>query len=61
MVGKGNFKLEFTLDQETKDFALRVANPNPTNKAKLDPKLMVEYDRLPIKALSEEEKEGKGV
>ena len=59
MVGKGNFKLQFSLDEETKDFDLKVANPNPSNKAKLDPNLIVEYDKLPLKALSEEGKEGK--
>ena len=55
MVGKGNFKLEFSLDKETQNFALKVANPNPSNKAKHDPKKIVEYDTIPIKALSEGE------
>ena len=49
------------MDEETKDFALKVANPNPSNKAKLDPNLIVDYDKLPLKALSEEGKEGKRV
>ena len=50
----GNFKLQFNLDKKTKEFTLNVANPNKSNKAVLDTRVL-DYDKLPLKALSDEE------
>ena len=50
----GNFKLQFNLDKKTKEFTLNVANPNKSNNAVLDTRVL-EYDKLPLKALSDEE------
>ena len=48
----GNFKLQFNLDKDTKEFTLNVANPNKSNKAVLDTRVL-DYDKLPLKALSD--------
>ena len=50
----GNFKLQFNLDKKTKEFTLNVANPNKSNNAVLDTRVL-DYDKLPLKALSDEE------
>ena len=48
----GNFKLQFNLDKKTKEFTLNVANPNKSNKAVLDTRVL-DYDKLPLKALTD--------
>ena len=48
----GNFKLQFNLDKKTKEFTLNVANPNKSNKAVLDTRVLA-YEKLPLKALTD--------
>ena len=48
----GNFILQFNIDKKTKEFTLNVANPNKSNNAVLDTRVL-DYDKLPLKALSD--------
>ena len=51
---KGNFKLQFDRDEETNYFSLKVGNLNNTKNSNMNTE-MIDYDRIPLKALSEEE------
>ena len=54
IINQRNIKLEFNFDNESKDFTLRVGKPKPPSTEVLENN-MIEYERLPLKALSDEE------
>ena len=54
IINQRNIKLEFNFDNESKDFTLRVGKPKPPSTEVLENN-MIEYERLPLKALTDEE------